>query len=46
MSLDPSTKIPATSVDELGISALRFLSVDAVQKAISGHSRLPLGAKE
>ncbi len=44
MSPEPSTKMAATAWDELCINALRFLSVDAVQKANSGHPRLPLGA--
>ena len=34
----------ARELDELCINTLRFLSVDAVQKAKSGHPGLPLGA--
>ena len=44
MSPEPSTTIAAASLDELSINTLRFLSVDAVQKAKSGHPGLPLGA--
>ena len=33
-----------SAVDETRINAIRFLAVDAVQKANSGHPGLPLGA--
>lgn len=35
---------PATQIDELSVNTIRFLSVDMVQKANSGHPGLPLGA--
>src|ERR1043166_7767077 len=34
----------ATELDQLSINMIRFLSVDAVQKANSGHPGLPMGA--
>src|SRR5678816_871386 len=34
----------ASSLDQLCIDTIRFLSVDAVQKADSGHPGMPLGA--
>jgi transketolase len=48
MRPEPSPTISAASsrasLDELSINTLRFLAVDAVQKADSGHPGLPLGA--
>ncbi|MDQ2752307.1 MAG: transketolase [Bacteroidota bacterium] len=35
---------PATQIDQLSVNTIRFLSVDMVQKANSGHPGLPLGA--
>ena len=43
MSQDVS-KISTVDLDTLSINTLRFLSVDAVQKANSGHPGLPMGA--
>jgi transketolase len=44
MSAPPPTLSSLSSLDDLCINTLRFLSVDAVQKADSGHPGLPLGA--
>jgi len=32
------------NLDQLAINTIRFLAVDAVQKAKSGHPGLPMGA--
>ena len=39
-----STPVTASMLDDLCVDTLRFLSVDAVQDADSGHPGLPLGA--
>ena len=38
------TTLTPAQLDQLSINTIRFLSVDAVQKADSGHPGLPLGA--
>src|SRR5574340_1609327 len=40
---DPAAYI-STELDELCINTIRFLTVDAVQKAGSGHPGMPMGA--
>jgi transketolase len=43
-STQPTAMSPDTELDELCINTIRMLSLDAVQKAESGHPGLPLGA--
>ncbi len=44
MPVDSSTlTLPASPLDELCINTIRFLAVDAVQRANSGHPGMPLG---
>jgi transketolase len=40
----PKSSLSQSELDQLCINTLRFLSVDAVQKANSGHPGLPMGA--
>ncbi|HEX8423816.1 MAG TPA: transketolase, partial [Pyrinomonadaceae bacterium] len=43
-STQPTATSPDTELDELCINTIRTLSLDAVQRAESGHPGLPLGA--
>jgi len=44
VSKETSQKSSSVDLDTLSINTIRFLSVDAVQKANSGHPGLPMGA--
>ncbi|MDU0458641.1 MAG: transketolase [Geobacteraceae bacterium] len=44
MKRDPPHSYTPSSIDQLCINTIRFLSIDAVQKANSGHPGMPMGA--
>jgi Transketolase len=44
MNITVDTQLSSAQLELLSINTIRFLSVDAVQKADSGHPGLPLGA--
>jgi transketolase len=43
MSASTNATLTAAQLDQLSIDTIRFLSLDGMQKADSGHSGLPLG---
>lgn len=44
MKCDPPHSYTPSSIDQLCINTIRFLSIDAVQKANSGRPGMPMGA--
>src|SRR5512147_2798737 len=44
MSMASASSFDVAQLDQLAINTVRFLSVDAIEKADSGHPGLPLGA--
>lgn len=44
MIIESETKLTNEQLDQLSVNCIRFLSVDAVQKANSGHPGLPMDA--
>lgn len=44
MKNEKNTQLANTDLDQLCVNAIRFLSIDAVQKANSGHPGLPMDA--
>ena len=44
MNTTGAASLSPEQLEQLSINTIRFLSVDAVQKADSGHPGLPLGA--